>query len=132
MLLQFNSQNVQNTQFSKFSKFWKFSKSLKFSKFLKIKFKPCQMMILKYSYDTIWCNRINSCHSKTIKTCLDMSWSSKTSRANWFVSTNMSRLVILLWYDLIWFFKHVQTCFNVMIRFDMILYGYMCHKHDLF
>ena len=56
--LQVNSQNVQNTKFSKFSKS---------SKFLKCsKFKPCQIIILKYSYDTKWCNHINPCHSKNL------------------------------------------------------------------
>ena len=55
--------------------------------------------------------------------CQDMSWSSKTFDANWFDPTNMFRLVIImLWYNLIGFFKHVQTCFDVMIRFDMIIY----------
>ena len=59
--LQVNSQNVQNTQWSKFFKFSKSSKFLKCSKF-----KPCQIIILKYSYDTKWCNHINSCHSKNL------------------------------------------------------------------
>ena len=57
-----------------------------------------------------------------VRICQDMSWSYKTSNTNWFDSTNLSRLVILLWYDLIWFFKHVQTCCNVMIQFDMAIY----------
>ena len=57
--LQVNSRNVQNTQWPKF---------FKFSKFLKCsKFKSCQITILKYSYDTKWCNHINSCHSKDFK-----------------------------------------------------------------
>jgi hypothetical protein len=33
----------------------------------------------------------------------------------------MSRLVKIVWYDLIQFLKHVQTCWNTMIRFDTIL-----------
>ena len=33
----------------------------------------------------------------------------------------MSRLVEILWYDLMQFYKHVQTCQNSMIRFDTIL-----------
>ena len=36
-------------------------------------------------------------------------------------STNMSRLVQILRHDLIRFYKHVQTCSNIMIRFDTIL-----------
>ena len=64
--LQVNSQNVQNTQWSKFYKFSKFSKFLKCSKF-----KSCQITILKYSYDTKWCNHINSCHSKYFKLVLN-------------------------------------------------------------
>ena len=60
--LQVNSQNIQNTQWSKFSKS---------SKFLKCsKFKSCQITILKYSYDTKWCDHINSCHSKDFKLVL--------------------------------------------------------------
>ena len=64
--LQVNSQNVQNTQWSKFFKFSKSSKFLKCSKF-----KSCQITILKYSYDTKWCNHINSCHSKDFKLVLN-------------------------------------------------------------
>ena len=48
-------------------------------------------------------------------------WSTKTSNTNWCDSTNMSRLVKIVWYDLIQFLKHVQTCWNTMIRFDTIL-----------
>ena len=48
--LQVNSQYVQNTQLSKLLKC--------------PKFKQCKIIILKYSYDTKWCNHINSCHSK--------------------------------------------------------------------
>ena len=33
----------------------------------------------------------------------------------------MFRLVKILWYDLIRFYKHVQTCQNTMIRFEAIL-----------
>jgi hypothetical protein len=44
--LQVNSQNVQSTQLTKF---FKFSKSSKF--FQCSKFKPCQIIILEYSYD---------------------------------------------------------------------------------
>ena len=33
----------------------------------------------------------------------------------------MFRLVQILWYDLIRFYKHVQTCSNIMTRFDTIL-----------
>ena len=61
--LQVNSQNVQNTQWSKFFKFSKFFKCSKF--------KSCQITILKYSYDTKWCNHINSCHSKDFKLVLN-------------------------------------------------------------
>ena len=38
-----------------------------------------------------------------------------------FDTIDMSRLVIMLWYDLIRFYKHVQTCHNIMIQFDTIL-----------
>ena len=33
----------------------------------------------------------------------------------------MSKLVTALWYDLIRFYKHVQTCHDIMIQFDTIL-----------
>ena len=36
----------------------------------------------------------------------------------------MFRLVQILWYDLILFYKHVQTCCNIVIRFDTILQTY--------
>ena len=36
----------------------------------------------------------------------------KYSDAIWYDSTNMSRLVQILQHDLIWFYKHVQTCHN--------------------
>ena len=44
--LQVNSRNVQSTQLTKFFKFSKSSKFLKCSKF-----KPCQIIILEYSYN---------------------------------------------------------------------------------
>ena len=78
---------------------------------------------------------------KHVQTCPDLSWYYDTI---WYYSTNMSRHVIMIWYDLIWydstnmsrhvlirFYKHVQTfpdmsrhvqtCHNIMIQFDMIL-----------
>ena len=48
-----------------------------------------------------WCKHINSWHSKNL--------------------LNMSGLVQILQHDLIWFYKHVQTCSNIMTRFDTIL-----------
>ena len=100
--LQVNSQNVQNTQLSKL---FKFSKSSKFSNFLKCsKFKPCQIIILKYSYDTKWCNHINSCHTKNL--------------------LNMSGLVLC---ELICFYRHVKTCLEILkslMQIDTILQTY--------
>ena len=75
--------------FKALTKFFKFSKSSKFLKFSK--FKPCQMIILEYSYSQ---NDINSCNSKKL--------------------LNMSGL---FWCELIHFYKHVQTCHNAMIWF---------------
>ena len=72
----------------------------------------------------VWCELIR--FYKHVKACLkilkspmqidtilqtyqDLFWSSKTSDSNWYNSTNMSRLVIMLWYNLIWFYVS-QTC----------------------
>ena len=84
-------------------------------------------------YDTIWCD---------FKTCLNLSknlFKLVQTCSNSFklvqncnmtklyqiccnlTQSDMSKLVIMLWYDFIWFYKHVQTCHNAMIRFDTIL-----------
>ena len=60
-------------------------------------------------YDMIWYDS---------KTCPDLF---KYYDTIWYNSTNMSRLVQILWYDLIGFYKHVQICSNITIRFDTIL-----------
>ena len=41
-------------------------------------------------------------------------------------STNMSKLVQILWHDLIRFYKHVQTCSNITIQFDTIKHVQTC------
>jgi hypothetical protein len=72
------------------------------------------------TYDVIWYNRIISCQS----------WNSHVNMFRlvwnfhdviWYNSTNMSRLVQVLWHDLIWFCTHIQTCSNIMTQFDTIL-----------
>ena len=67
--LQVNSQNVQSTQSSKFFKFSKSSKLLKC-----LKFKPCQIKILEYSYDQKNDAIISIIDTQKIYwTCLDLS-----------------------------------------------------------
>ena len=61
----------------------------------------------KLQYDKIILDLINLTQSDISKLVIMI----------WYDSTNMFRLVIMLWYDLIRFYKHVQTCHDIMIRF---------------
>ena len=81
--LQVNSQNVQSIQLTKFFRFSKPSKLLKCSKF-----KPCQIIILEYSYDQNDAIISILVTQKIYWICLDL------SDVNWYVSTNMLRLVL--------------------------------------
>ena len=59
--------------------------------------------------------------SKLVQTCPKLQYDKILSNLMQFDTIDMSRLVIMLWYDLIRFYKHVQTCHNIMIQFDTIL-----------
>ena len=72
-----------------------------------------------------WCDLIQfqTCLnlSKLVQTCPKLQYDKILSNLMQFDTIDMSRLVIMLWYDLIRFYKHVQTCHNIMIEFDTIL-----------
>ena len=85
-------------------KFFKLSKSFKFLKDSKVK--PSQIIIHEYSYDQNDAILSILVTQKFFWTCLAL------SDVNWYISTNMSRLVTILWYNLIQFYKS-QTCLDL-------------------
>ena len=86
-------------------------------------------MLYCNSYCTTWCNIrydliwFQTCLnlSKLVQTCPKLQYDKILLNLMQFDTIDMSRLVIMLWYDLIRFYKHVQTCHNAMIWFDTIL-----------
>ena len=65
-----------------------------------------QDLIWFYKHVQTWTN-IMTQFDTILQTCPDLF---KYYNTIWYDSTNMSKPLQILWHDLIWFYKHVQTC----------------------